>query len=182
MPARPLRPSASSTTRPHPQDGRGPRGRGRHGLDGAGAGARHHDHLGRHRLRVAGPPHQHHRHSGPRRLHRRGRALAAGARRRDCAVRLRGGVEPQSRRSGARRTSTACRGSPTSTRWTARGPTSARLCGRCETASARTRCRSSCRSGPRATSRASWTWSHTGRWCGTTSSAPSGRSRRSPPT
>ena len=35
-----------------------------------------------------GPPDQHHRHAGPRRLHRRGRALAARARRRDRAVRL----------------------------------------------------------------------------------------------
>ena len=35
-----------------------------------------------------GQPHQHHRHPGPRRLHRRGRALAARARRRDRAVRL----------------------------------------------------------------------------------------------
>ena len=33
-----------------PQDRRGPRGRGHHGLDGAGAGARHHDHLRRHDL------------------------------------------------------------------------------------------------------------------------------------
>ena len=49
--------------RPHPQDGRGPRGRRGHGLDGAGAGARDHDHLGRHRVRVEGPPHQHHRHA-----------------------------------------------------------------------------------------------------------------------
>ena len=36
--------------RPHPQDGRGPRGRRDDGLDGAGAGARHHDHLRRHHL------------------------------------------------------------------------------------------------------------------------------------
>ena len=74
--------------RSHPQDGRGPRGRRRHGLDGAGAGARDHDHLRRHHRQLARPPHQHHRHAGPRRLHGRGRALAARARRRDRAVRL----------------------------------------------------------------------------------------------
>ena len=75
--------------RPLPQDGRGPRGRGHDGLDGAGAGARHHDHVRGDHLRVGRPPHQHHRHARPRRLHRRGRALAARARRRDRAVRLR---------------------------------------------------------------------------------------------
>ena len=75
--------------RPLPQDGRGPRGRGHDGLDGAGAGARHHDHLRGHDGRVEGPSDQHHRHARPRRLHRRGRALAARPRRRDRAVRLR---------------------------------------------------------------------------------------------
>ena len=75
--------------RPLPQDGRGPRGRRDDGLDGAGAGARHHDHVGRDHLRVGRSPHQHHRHAGPRRLHRRGRALAARARRCGRAVRLR---------------------------------------------------------------------------------------------
>jgi len=39
------------------------------GLDGAGAGARHHDHLGGDHLLLARSPHQHHRHAGPRRLH-----------------------------------------------------------------------------------------------------------------
>jgi len=33
-------------------------------LDGAGAGTRHHDHLGRDDLLLAGPPDQHHRHAG----------------------------------------------------------------------------------------------------------------------
>ena len=75
--------------RAHPQARRGARGRGDDGLDGAGAGARHHDHLGRDRLRVGRPPHQHHRHARPRRLHRRGRALAARARRLGRPVRLR---------------------------------------------------------------------------------------------
>jgi len=46
MPARPRRPSGSSTTpASHAQDRRGPRRRGHDGLDGAGAGARHHDHV-----------------------------------------------------------------------------------------------------------------------------------------
>ena len=40
--------------RPHLQDRRGPRGRRRDGLDGAGAGARHHDHLRRHHRAVEG--------------------------------------------------------------------------------------------------------------------------------
>jgi small GTP-binding protein len=40
-------PSASSSTPVARTARRGPRGRGHHGLDGAGAGARHHDHLGR---------------------------------------------------------------------------------------------------------------------------------------
>ena len=75
--------------RPLAQDGRGARGRRDDGLDGAGAGARHHDHLRGHHGRVGRSSHQHHRHARPRRLHRRGRALAARARRRDRAVRLR---------------------------------------------------------------------------------------------
>ena len=48
------------------------------------------------------------------------------------------------RRSGARPTSTRCRGSRSSTRWTAPARTSSPPCSRCATASARTRCR--CRS------------------------------------
>ena len=63
-------------------------GRRRHGLDGAGAGARHHDHLRRDHRLLARPPHQHHRHARPRGLHRRGRALAARPRRRRRRVRL----------------------------------------------------------------------------------------------
>ena len=74
---------------PNPQDGRGPRGRGRHGLDGAGAGARDHHHVRRDHRLLARPPGQHHRHAGPRGLHRRGGALAARARRRGGRVRLR---------------------------------------------------------------------------------------------
>ena len=79
-----------------PQDGRGARRRGRHGLDGAGARARHHDHVRRdhlllegdgrraipeHRINIIDTP-------GPRRLHDRGRALDARARRRVHGVRL----------------------------------------------------------------------------------------------
>ena len=71
------------------QDRRGARRRRRHGLDGAGAGARHHDHVGRDDLLLEGhgpelsrAPHQHHRYAGPRRFHDRGRAEPARARRR----------------------------------------------------------------------------------------------------
>ena len=111
----------------HLQDGRGPRGHGRHGLDGAGAGARHHHHLRRHHLLLARPPHQHHRHPRPRGLHRRGGALAARAGRRGGGVRRGRAASSRSpRRSGARPTSTACRASASSTRWTASAPTSAR--------------------------------------------------------
>ena len=65
---------------------RGARGHRHHGLDGAGAGARHHHHLGRDHRCLEGPSHQHHRHPRPRRFHDRGRALAAGAGRRDRGV------------------------------------------------------------------------------------------------
>ena len=72
----------------HVQDRRSARRHRRHGLDGAGTGARHHDHVGRDDLLLARSPHQHHRHARPRRLHRRSRALAARARRRRRRVRL----------------------------------------------------------------------------------------------
>jgi hypothetical protein len=42
-----------------------------HGLDGAGAGARHHDHVRRHHVPVARHHHQHHRHARPRGFHGR---------------------------------------------------------------------------------------------------------------
>ena len=74
--------------RDHLQDRRSARRHRRHGLDGAGTGARHHDHVGRDHLLLARSPHQHHRHARPRRLHRRSRALAARARRRGRGVRL----------------------------------------------------------------------------------------------
>ena len=67
--------------RPYLQDRRGPRGRRGHGLDGPGARARDHHHVRGDHVQVARLLDQHHRHAGPRRLHRRGRALAAGARR-----------------------------------------------------------------------------------------------------
>ena len=52
-PGRPRRPGASSTTRDAPTRWRGPRGRGDDGLDGTGAGARHHHHVGGHDRVVA---------------------------------------------------------------------------------------------------------------------------------
>ena len=73
--------------RDYVQDRRSPRRHRRHGLDGAGAGARHHDHVRRDDLLLARSPHQHHRHARPRRLHGRSRALAARARRRGRRVR-----------------------------------------------------------------------------------------------
>ena len=42
----------------------GARGHRHHGLDGAGAGARHHHHRRRHHLRVERLPREHHRHAG----------------------------------------------------------------------------------------------------------------------
>ena len=111
--------------RPHPQDGRGPRGRCRHGLDGAGAGAGDHDHLGRDRLRVGGPSHQHHRHAratstSPSRSS--ARCASSTARWRSSTPSR---ASSRSRRpSGARPTSTGSPASPTSTRWTASAPTS----------------------------------------------------------
>ena len=70
-----------------------------------------------HRINIIDTP-------GPRRLHHRGRALAARARRRGRGVRLRWPASSRNpRRSGARPTSTACRASASSTRWTASAPT-----------------------------------------------------------
>ena len=79
--------------RPIVQDRRGARGHGRHGLDGPGARARHHHHLGGDHELLERLPDQYHRHAGPRGLHHGGRAFAAGARRRHrhprCGVRRR---------------------------------------------------------------------------------------------
>ncbi len=61
---------------PHPQDGRGPRGRRDDGLDGAGAGARDHDHVGGDDRVVARPSHQHYRYARARGLYGRGGARA----------------------------------------------------------------------------------------------------------
>ena len=47
-----------------PADRRSPRRHCRHGLDGAGTGARHHHHVGRDDLLLARSPHQHHRYAG----------------------------------------------------------------------------------------------------------------------
>ena len=60
---------------------RDPRGYCDDGLDGAGAGARHHHYVCRHDVLLEEPSHQHHRHPGPRRLHGRGGAQPPRARR-----------------------------------------------------------------------------------------------------
>ena len=68
---------------------------------------------------------QHHRHARPRRLHGRGRAVAARPRRRGRrSSRPSRGSRPRARPSGGRRPSTTCRGSASSTRWTASAPSS----------------------------------------------------------
>ena len=98
-------------------------------------------------------PLQHHRHAGARRLHDRGRAQPARARRRVRRVlRRRAACSRSPRPSGARRTSTACRGSRSSTRWTDRRELPA-LVEQIETRLAATRCRCSSRSAPRRSSR-----------------------------
>ena len=76
-------------TGPHPQDGRGARGRRDDGLDGAGAGARHHDHVRCDDGVLARFSHQHHRYARARGLYGRGRAQPARPRRRDRRLRLR---------------------------------------------------------------------------------------------
>ena len=129
----------------HLQDRRGARRHRGDGLDGAGAGARDHDHVRRDDLHVARHRDQHHRHARPRRLHRRSRALAARAGRRLRRVRRRVAASSRSRRRcGARRTSTACRASASSTRWTASAPTSRRRSTRSRPSCRPTRWRSSC--------------------------------------
>src|SRR4030043_672209 len=64
------------------QDGRGGRRDGGDGLDGPGAGARDHHHLGRDDVRLACPPYQYHRYAGSRGFYRGGRALLTSGRRR----------------------------------------------------------------------------------------------------
>src|SRR5205823_88654 len=66
---------------------RGARGHGDYGLDGTGAGTRHHDYLRRYDLHLEGHAHQHHRHAWPRGLYGRGGTLAARARRRSRLLR-----------------------------------------------------------------------------------------------
>jgi elongation factor G len=78
------------------QDRRSSRRYGHDGLDGAGAGARHHDHVRGDDLLLARVSDQHHRYSGSRRLHDRSGALAAGAGRRRAVFVASAGVEPQS--------------------------------------------------------------------------------------
>ena len=78
------------------QDRRSARRRRDHGLDGAGARARHHHHFRGDNLFLEGDgrqlsaaPHQHHRHARPRGFHHRSRALDARARRRVHGLRRR---------------------------------------------------------------------------------------------
>ena len=78
-------------TGPHPQDGRGARGRRRHGLDGPGAGARHHDHVRCDDGLVARFSYQHYRYARARGLYGGGGAEPARPRRRDRRLRLRRG-------------------------------------------------------------------------------------------
>ena len=83
--------------RPHLQARRGPRGRGDDGLDGTGAGARHHDHLCRDDGGVEGPPHQHHRHARATWTSRsRSSARCASSTARSPLFDSVAGVEPQS--------------------------------------------------------------------------------------
>ena len=87
MRGRPRPPSASSTTpASRARMGEVHEGTADDGLDGAGAGARHHHHGRLDDLLLARPPHQHHRHARARRLHDRGRAQPARARRRGRGV------------------------------------------------------------------------------------------------
>ena len=74
-----------------PQDRRDARWRLDDRLDGAGAGAWHHDHVCRRDLLLGQEPDQHHRHPRPRRLHGRGGALAPRPRRRRRRLRRQGG-------------------------------------------------------------------------------------------
>ena len=150
------------------QDRGGPRRHRDHGLDGAGAGAGDHHHLRGDHLLLARLPHQHHRHARPRGLHRRGRALAARARRRGGHP-GRGGRawSPRRRRCGGRPTSTRCPASSTSTRWTASGPTSTAASTCCASAWAPIRWPSRCPSGARTSTRAWSIWWTRWPWCGT---------------
>ena len=140
------------------QDRRGPRGQRRHGLDGAGAGARHHHHLRRHHVLLARPPDQHHRHARSRRLHDRGRAEPSRPRRRGRGV-LRGRRRRAAVGDGLApgRQVQASRASHSSTRWTASAPTSRACCGRCASGSRPIPSRCSCHSGRKRTSAASST-------------------------
>ena len=113
--------------RSHLQDRRGPRGRRDDGLDGAGAGARHHDHVRRDHLRVDAttastsstrPATS----TSPSRSSARCASSTARSR---CSTRSPASSRSP-RRSGARPTSTTSRASRSSTRWTASARTSTR--------------------------------------------------------
>ena len=132
-------------------------GRRDDGLDGAGARARHHDHVGGDR-RVARSSDQHYRYARPRGLYDGGRAQPPRPRRR------RGGLRLRRRRAAPVRDGVAaggplspCPASRSSTRWTERAPTSTPPFDRCATVSVRLRCPSIFRSGTRRRSPASST-------------------------
>ena len=111
--------------RPVLQDRRGARGHRHHGLDGPGAGARHHHHLGRHHLLLARLPRST---SSTRRATStspsRWSARCACSTARSRSSTRWPASSPRRRRCGGRPTSTGCRASSSSTRWTASAPTS----------------------------------------------------------
>ena len=107
------------------QDRRGPRRRRDDGLDGAGAGARHHDHVGRDDLRTGRITAS--TSSTPRATstsRSRSSARCACSTERSACSAAWAASSRSRRRSGARPTSTACRASRSSTRWTASARTS----------------------------------------------------------
>ena len=116
--------------RREPQDRRSARRRRHHGLDGAGAGARHHDHVGRDDLLLEG----HGRATSPSTASTSSTPRATSTSRSRSSARCACSTAPawcttpsaacsRSRKpSGARPTSTRCRASRSSTRWTAPAP------------------------------------------------------------
>jgi len=126
-------------------------------MDGPGAGARHHHHLGAITRPGRPPPacsrtsstHQYHRHSRPRGLHRRGGAQPARAGRRRGGVCAVGGSSPRARPSGARPTSTACRGWAFVNKMDRPGADFFRVCEMMRTRIKARPCRSRSPSGPR---------------------------------
>ena len=118
--------------RPHPQDGRGARGRRDDGLDGAGAGARHHDHVGGDdRVRGATIASTSSIRPGTWTLPSRSSAACASSTARSPSSTPSQASSRSPRPSGARPTATASRASRSSTRWTAPARTSSPPCSRC---------------------------------------------------